>query len=84
MLWFITICAKGIRVQRKTRHSLWCKYETELTDLRSFAKEILGIGNLAELPSGSTQLRHMKKPLVQALWTAKHPVEILFYSLLIH
>jgi hypothetical protein len=57
--------------------SLWRKYETELTDLRSFAKKNPGIGNLAELPSGSTQLRHMKKPLVQALWTAKHPVEIL-------
>jgi hypothetical protein len=57
--------------------SLWRKYETELTKLRSFAKKnrILGIaGNLAELLSGSTQLRHMKKPLVQGLWTAKYPV----------
>jgi hypothetical protein len=57
--------------------SLWRKYKTELTDLCSLAKKIPGIGNLAELPNGSTQLRHMKKPLVQALWTAKHPVEIL-------
>jgi hypothetical protein len=57
--------------------SLWRKYETELTNLHSFAKKIPGIGNLAKLPSGSAQLRHMKKPPVQALWTAKHPVKIL-------
>jgi hypothetical protein len=54
--------------------SLWWKYKTELTKLWSFAKTIPGTGNLAELPSGSTQLQHMKKPLVQALWTAKHLV----------
>jgi hypothetical protein len=54
--------------------SLWQKYKTELTELQSFAKIIPGIGTLAELPSGSTQLQHMKKPLVQALWTAKHLV----------
>jgi hypothetical protein len=54
--------------------SLWRKYKTELTNLRGFAKKNPGIGNLAELPSGLTQLRHIKKPLVQALWTAKNPV----------
>jgi hypothetical protein len=54
--------------------SLWQKYKTELTNLRSFAKKVPGIGNLAELPSGRTQLRHTKKPLVQAFWTAKYPV----------
>jgi hypothetical protein len=54
-------------------HSLWRKYKTELTDLRSFSKKNPGIGNLAELSSGSTQLRQMKKPLVQG----KHPVEFL-------
>ncbi len=54
--------------------SLWRKYKTESTKLWSFAKKNPGIGNLAELPSGLTQLPHMKKPLVQALWTVKHPV----------
>ena len=37
-----------------------------------------GIGNLAELPSGSTQLRHMKKPFVEKLWKEKYPVKDLF------
>ena len=57
-----------------TAQSLWRKYEQELTLLRTFAKKIPGIGNLAELPSGSTQLRHMIKPLIQSLWKEKNPV----------
>ena len=61
-----------------TPKSLWRKYEAELTGLRTFAKKIPGIGNLAELPSGSTQLRHMKMPLVQKLWKEKYPVRYLF------
>jgi hypothetical protein len=58
--------------------SLWRKYEVELTGIRTFAKQIPGIGNLAELPSGSMQLRHMKMPLVQKLWKEKYPVRYLF------
>jgi hypothetical protein len=61
-----------------TPKSLWRKYEVELTCLRTFAKKIPGIGNLAELPSGSTQFRHMKMPLVQKLWKEKYPVRYLF------
>jgi len=59
--------------------SLWWKYETELTCLQTFAKKKTGIGNLAELPSGSTQLRHTKKPLVELLWKEKYPVRYLFH-----
>ncbi len=54
--------------------SQWQKYKTKLIGLRSFSQKNPGMGNLAELPSGSTKLRHMKKPLVQDLWTAKHLV----------
>ena len=57
-----------------TAQSLWRKYEQELTLLWTFAKRIPGIGNLVELPSGSTQLRHMIKPLIQSLWKEKNPV----------
>ncbi len=62
-----------------TAQSLWRKYEQELTLLRTFAKKIPGIGNLAELLSGSTQLRHMKTPLVQSLWKEKNPVRNYFH-----
>jgi hypothetical protein len=57
-----------------TAQILWRKYEQELTLLRTFAKKNPGIGNLAELRIGSTQLRHMKKPLVESLWKEKYPV----------
>ena len=53
---------------------LWRKYESDLTELRNFAKKLPGVGSLSELPSGSNQLRHMKMPLVQKLWIEKHPV----------
>jgi hypothetical protein len=57
-----------------TGTSLWRKYEAELWDLRNFSKKIPGVGSLLELPSGSNQLKHMKMPLVEALWREKHPV----------
>lgn len=53
---------------------LWRKYESDLTELRNFAKKLPGVGSLSDLPSGSNQLRHMKMPLVQKLWIEKHPV----------
>jgi hypothetical protein len=58
-----------------TGTSLWRKYEAELRELRNFAKKIPGVGSLSELPSGSNQLRHMKMPLVEALWKEKNPVQ---------
>ena len=60
--------------KENTGTSLWRKYEAELTQLRNFSKKIPGVGRLSELLSGSNQLRHMKKPLVEALWREKHPV----------
>ena len=62
-----------------TAQNLWRKYEQELTLLRTFAKKIPGIGKLAELSSGSTQLRHMKTPLVESLWKEKNPVRNYFH-----
>jgi hypothetical protein len=53
---------------------LWRKYESDLTELRIYAKKLPGVGSLSELPSRSNQLRHMKMPLVQKLWIEKHPV----------
>ena len=60
--------------KENTGTSLWRKYEAELTQLRNFSKKIPGVGGLSEFPSGSNQLRHMKLPLVEALWREKHPV----------
>ncbi len=53
---------------------LWRKYESDLTELRNFAKKLPGVGSLSELPRGSNQLRHMKMPLVQKSWVEANPV----------
>jgi hypothetical protein len=53
---------------------LWCKCESDFTELRNFTKKLPGAGSLSELPSASNQLRHMKMPLVNKLWIKKHPV----------
>ncbi len=66
-----------------TGQSLWWKYESKLREIWNFAKKIPGVGSLLELPSGYNQLKHMKMPLVQALWTEKHPVEFFSFSLLL-
>ncbi len=56
--------------------SMWRKYESELTKTRTFSKKIQSVGNLAEQPSGSNQLHHMKQPLVHSLWKDRYPVEL--------
>jgi hypothetical protein len=59
---------------------LWRKYESDLTELRNFAKKLPGVGSLSELPSGSNQLRHIKMPNVQKLLIEKHPVSLVASS----
>jgi hypothetical protein len=54
---------------------LWRKYDAELRELRNIAEKIPGVGSLYELPSGSNQLRHIKMPLVEALWPEKNLVQ---------
>ncbi len=66
-------CYKNAKMDNNPTR-LWRKYESDLTELRNFAKKLPGVSSLSELPSGSNQLRHMKMPLVQKLWIEKHPV----------
>jgi hypothetical protein len=55
---------KGARNGTMNAESLYRKYETELTALRKFACTVAGIGNLHKLPSGTTQLKQVKGPLI--------------------
>ena len=78
------LCVVSTRRLRRIIRDRVCgrKYKAKLTELWNFAKKIPGIGSLLELPGGSNQLRHMKMPLVQALWMEKHPVDFFLFSLL--
>jgi len=50
------------------------KLEREMTEVRKFAVKFPGFNNPAGLPSGLTQLRDMKAPMVAKLWKTKYPV----------
>ena len=50
------------------------KLEREMTEVRKFAVKFPGFNNPAGLPSGLTQLRDMKAPVVAKLWKTKYPV----------
>ncbi len=50
------------------------KLDLEMRDIQKFAAKFPGFNNPAELPSGTTQLRHMKKPVIAKLWRNHYPV----------
>jgi len=55
---------KGARKKILEGGTLWRKYENELNEVRKFVLKFLGVGNLSRLPSGTTQLQQMKRPLI--------------------
>jgi hypothetical protein len=57
-----------------TGEKLWRKMEKEMTQVKTFASKFPGINCPSELPSGSTQLCHMKKPYIIKLWSKRFPV----------
>jgi hypothetical protein len=57
-----------------TGENLWRKMEKEMTQVKTFASKFPGINCPSELPSGSTQLCHMKKPYIIKLWSKRFPV----------
>ena len=70
-----TVCAgmlKGYNEAKKqlTGNNLWQRMEKEMTRVKTFASKIPGINCLSELPSGTTQLCHMKKRCISKLWKA--------------
>ena len=63
--------------------SLRRKLKVEMTALMTFASKFPGINCVSDLPSGSTQLCHVKKPLILKLWKAANPVTVLFLLLVL-
>jgi len=64
---------KGARNGTMNAKTLYRKYENEITALRKFACTVTGVGNLNKLPSGTTQLKQVKSPLIAKMWIAKFP-----------
>jgi hypothetical protein len=57
------------------------KLDAEMRDVRKFAAKFPGLNNPSELPSGTTQLSHMKKPVIIKLWKKKYLVILYFFDL---
>ena len=69
---------KGMRKGEMSAENLLRKYESELTTLRRFAYKFPGVANLSKLPSGTTQLQQLRRPLVAKLWVEKNLVRQVF------
>jgi hypothetical protein len=63
--------------------SLRRKLKVEMTALKTFASKFPGINCVSDLPSGSTQLCHVKKPLILKLWKAANPATVSFLLLVL-
>jgi hypothetical protein len=59
---------KGAKKQL-SGENLLRKLDLEMMDVQKFASRFPGFNNPAELPSGRTQLRQMKNPVIPKLWT---------------
>ena len=70
----VTMFKGGKARQGLSGSNLLRKLEREMTEVRKFAVKFPGFNNPAGLPSGLTQLRDMKAPVVAKLWKAKYPV----------
>ena len=56
-----------------TGESLLRKLDTEMRELRKFAAKFPGFSNPSSLPSGTTQLSHMKVPVIVKIWKKVYP-----------
>jgi hypothetical protein len=57
------------------------KLDAEMRDVRKFAAKFPGFNNPSELPSGTTQLSYMKKPVIIKLWKKKYPVILYLFDM---
>ena len=54
--------------------SLLRKWKSETADFQSFWYKFPGVRRMSDLPSGSNQIKHMKKPYIASLWAKDNPV----------
>ena len=57
-----------------TGQNLLRKWKSETADFRSFWYKFPGVRRMSDLPSGSNQIKHMKKPYIASLWAKENPV----------
>ena len=74
---------KGACQKEMDGGQMWRYYENELNEVNKFAYKFLGVGNISQLPSGTNQLRQMRRSMVLKSWREKHPVSSVFFVIII-
>ena len=57
-----------------TGRNLLRKWNSETADFQSFWYKFPGVRWMSDLPNGSNQIKHMKKPYIASLWAKENPV----------
>ena len=57
-----------------TGRNLLRKWKSETANFRSFWYKFPGVRRMSDLPSGSNQIKHMKKPYIASLWAKENLV----------
>ena len=67
-----------------TGRNLLRKWKSETANFRSFWYKFPGVRRMSDLPSGSNQIKHMKKPYIASLWAKDNPVRfsVVCYALI--
>ena len=69
---------KGARKKEMDGGRMWRYYEDQLNEVKKFAYKFPGVSNISKLPSGTNQLRQMRRRMVLKLWKEKNPVSSVF------
>lgn len=69
---------KGARKKEMDGGRMWRYYEDQLNEVKKFAYKFPGVANISQLPSGTNQLRQMRRSMVLKLWKEKNPVSFVF------
>jgi hypothetical protein len=56
--------------------NLLFRWKSETANFRSFWYKFLGDRRMSDLPSGSNQIKHMKKQYIASLWAKENPVRL--------
>jgi hypothetical protein len=65
------------------RRNLLRKWKSETANIRSFWYKFPGVRWMSDLPSGSNQINHTKKPYIASLWAKENPVRCMLVLLFV-
>ena len=74
---------KGARKKEMDSGRMWRYYEDQLNEVKKFAYKFPGVSNISKLPSGTNQLRQMRRSMVLKIWKERNPVSFVIEIIII-